>query len=87
MAPGWPFACSALSAQIEIPLSAAQAHELIAADYQETQRDIQENLPDTLRQVRETFIPGITPAQWDLAFRGKLRPRGFYAKLGYTLSH
>ena len=71
--------CSALGQIVLVPLKAEQAGEILSKN----RRNIDTILPDTPPPMREIFITGLTPAEFDLRMRGKLRRKEDYEKLGY----
>jgi len=73
-------ACNALYAMVKIPLTTEQAQEILSGH----RRDINEVLPDTDRALREVFITGTTPAEWDLMLTGHVKPEEEYAELAYV---
>jgi len=72
--------CRALTdAIVRIPLTASQSREILSG----RTRHIQDVLPDTPRPLREIFVTGTTPAEWDLNVIGQLRAHEVYTNLGY----
>ena len=71
--------CSALFQLVQVPLTAEQADEILSED----RRSIDAILPDTPPPMREIFITGLTPAEFDWAMWRRLRPEEDYEKLGY----
>ena len=71
--------CSVFKQTVRFPISGAQATELLSADC----RNIQEVLPDTPRQLREIFLTGATPAEFDKLMSGRAKPKENYTGLGY----
>ncbi len=71
--------CRALQPILRVRLSADQVKELFSKE----RRPMQTVLPEVGPKVREVFISGLTPAEFDLEFCRKLRPRKVYADLGY----
>ena len=71
--------CSALGRIVLVPLTAEQGEEILS----ENRRNLDTILPDTPPPMREIFITGLTPAEFDLMMRGRLRPAEDYKKLGY----
>jgi hypothetical protein len=66
-------------AVVEIRLTAAQAEAL----EQPRRATITSIIPEIAPAVREIFISGTTPAEWDALFNGKLRSQAAYEELGY----
>ena len=64
---------------MRIPLTDPQAREIFSG----TTRLIQDVLPDMHPALREIFVTGITPAEFDLNVRGQLQAEAVYANLGY----
>ena len=75
--------CTVLNAAVEIPLTADQAKELMSGIRCGPKRLIQDILPETHPKLRELFITGLTPAEWDQAIFGRPRRKETYRKLGY----
>ena len=75
--------CNVLNCSIRFPLTADEVSQLLLPDSQRLL--IQHLLPNTSRWLREIFITGTTPAEFDLNVMGKLRPLRFYRKLGYEV--
>ena len=72
--------CRALKeAGVRIPLTASEAREIISG----RTRHIQEVLPNTPPPLREIFVTGTTPAEFDLNVIGQLRAIAVYMNLGY----
>ncbi len=65
-----------------IPLTKEQATELVS----DSRRLVQSILPELHHSVREVFISGTTPAEWDLMMTGELRSDDFYRSVGYKLA-
>lgn len=72
-------ACTALSATVTFLLAEAQVLELVSIKC----RRIDAVLPQTPPALREIFISGLTPAEFDLAMTGRVRPKPAYLRLGY----
>lgn len=78
--------CQAMQARVEVRLTADQAQEL-RAQYREWApggRPIQDILANVPRQLREIFVTGLTPAEWDLTMCGEPFQKRNYAELGYV---
>src|ERR1017187_6698499 len=71
--------CLALGRIVLVRVRASQAGEILS----ENRRNIDTILPDTPPPMREIFITGLTPAEFVLRMRGKLRRKEDYEKLGY----
>lgn len=71
--------CHAMQTVLRVRLNADQVNELFGKE----RRHMQEVMPEVDPKVREIFISGITPAEFDLEFRRKLKPKKVYAELGY----
>ena len=72
--------CRALGATVQFSLTTEQVKEILS----DKRRNIDDVLPDTPPALREIFITGTTPAEFDLNVIGKLRPKHAYKKLGYV---
>ena len=75
-------ACSALDACVHVPLT-ERAVRLLTRPQTESYR-LEDILPNTDLQVREIFITGMTPAEFDWTFRHGFQSREAYEKLGYV---
>jgi hypothetical protein len=53
--------CSVLHKMVQVPLTAEQVEEIISA----SRRCIDEILPDTPPPLREIFLTGLTPAEFE----------------------
>ncbi len=73
--------CSVLNRKVTVNLTEEEARELLS----KPRRSIQKVLPNLDYRVREIFVSGLTPAEFDLSFRGRLRANEVYADLGYDL--
>ncbi len=76
-------ACRATNADVEVPITSGQADELLSRPDVGGRR-IQDILPDLPHQLREIFVTGTTPAEWDYMMRGRLRPKRAYLRFGYV---
>lgn len=72
--------CTRLKSEVQVPLTPAQATELFVG----SSRSIAQVLPDHPPALREIFITGTTPAEWDATFRRRLRPANEYRAMGYA---
>ena len=72
--------CSVFKQTVCFPLTGEQVNELLSGEA----RNIGEVLLETPPPLREIFITGTTPAEWDVNLLGRARPKRAYAKLGYT---
>lgn len=61
---------------IEVEMTLAQALELTSDRH--TRRNIAEILPNASKEVREIFITGTTPAEWDELFGKGAKPAAAY---------
>ena len=66
----------------KIPLTEEQAREILGPN----RRNINILLPDTPRPLREVFVTGTTPAEWDLMVSGKVKEQAHYEGLNYVFS-
>lgn len=73
--------CNELDCEVHLPVTREQMNELLIPD----RRIVQEILPETDKQLREIFLSGLTPAEFDRAFSGRLQDREEYRALGYKL--
>ncbi len=71
--------CTVLKQTLSVVLTEKEAREVISR----RQRAIQEVLPNINYRVREIFLTGLTPAEFDISLRGKLSSREVYARIGY----
>ena len=71
--------CSVFKQMVRFPISGEQATALLGSD----RRNLQELLPDTSPKLREIFITGHTPAEWDVMLLGRAKPEREYIGLGY----
>jgi hypothetical protein len=74
--------CMATGATIKIRMTAEKMSEVLSP----ARRKVQNVLPAHPKQLCEIFISGLTPAEFDLSVRGKVRSPEFYEKLGYEFS-
>ena len=74
--------CTALDRLIVVPLRTGQVSELLQD--REKRRFIQDILPDTLPPVREMFLTGATPAEFDVRVTGEVGDLQTYEALGYV---
>jgi hypothetical protein len=79
-------ACWVTNADVQIPLTEAQACELASIETEGQKRLIQDILPDVPPLVREIFVSGLTPAEFDMACLGTLQSNEVYKKLGLCFS-
>jgi hypothetical protein len=68
-------------ALVKIKLTAEQAARIINRS-----GHIQDIIPDVAKELREVFISGTTPAEWDATMRGKRRHWRYYQQLGYVFT-
>lgn len=73
--------CGALGCPIALWVTTEQAVELLRGRL--ARRSISEILPDTPPLLREMFITGITPAEFDLMIHNSLQSAEAYEQLGY----
>jgi hypothetical protein len=66
---------------VEVYVTAGQANAL--ASGRGERKSVQSILPDAPRELREIFISGTTPAEWDKDFRGKVKKPEKYP--GYVI--
>lgn len=59
---------------VEVHMTLAQALEIAGG----ARRSIQDILPDVAKEVREVFISGTTPAEWDELFGARAKPAEAY---------
>ncbi len=71
--------CNEFECEVRVPLEIEQMHELLSPD----RGRIQDILPEMDTRVREIFVSGITPAEFDGIFSGKPKSRDVYDDLGY----
>ena len=69
-------------APVRIKLTADQAARIV--NRPDTREHIQDILPDVPKELREVFVSGTTPAEWDATMRGKRRYWRYYQQLGYV---
>lgn len=74
--------CHRLQSEINISLTQAQALELLQPRW--SRRSIHEVLPNHPPEIREVFITGTTPAEWDADIRRRMHPAAHYLALGYS---
>ncbi len=74
-------ACNCLETEIRISLTQSQAAELMMP--RQTRRHVQDILPNHSKEVREVFISGTTPAEYDQAFFRRMRTPEEYTAMGY----
>ncbi len=73
--------CHRLQSELHVTLTKAQAEELLAPRW--LRRNIDEILPDHAPAIREVFLSGTTPAEWDADMMRKMRSAKDYLALGY----
>ncbi len=74
--------CPRLRPELQILLTEAQAEELLLP--RQARRNIAVVLPNHPPVIREVFLSGTTPAEWDADFRMEMRPADEYLALGYS---
>jgi hypothetical protein len=72
--------CRRLQSEIQVRLTREEARELLSPD----RRMIEKVLPNHSPALREIFLSGITPAEWDAKIRRRMRSGEEYLMMGYT---
>ena len=75
--------CEALNTVVIVPLHKEQAADLLLG----RKRPIDEVLPNVPRELREIFITGTTPAEFDVMMKGEPKPKEAYESLGYDFEN
>ena len=74
--------CEVLDCCVVVALTVGQVRELSMGRTE--RRAIHEVLPNVCLEVREIFITGMTPVEFDQRVRSRVLPKNVYEKMGYV---